>query len=61
MSLLISGLQYEYFITKNIQIYARSSYIFSNSVNLRDNNKDNILEIDTSNSLYLRTGVRFKI
>ena len=61
MSLLISGLQYEYHMTKNIQIYARSSYIFSNSVNLRDTNKDNIIEIDTSNSLYFRTGVRFKI
>jgi hypothetical protein len=61
MSLLISGLQYEFHITKHIQFYARSSYIFSNSVNLRDTNKDNILEIDTSNSLYLRTGIRFKI
>jgi hypothetical protein len=61
MSLLISGLEYEYQITNHIQFYARSSYIFSNSVNLRNTKKDNILEIDTSNSLYLRTGIRFKI
>jgi hypothetical protein len=60
MSLLISGLQYEFHITKNLQIYARSSYILNNSVNLRDKNKDNIIELDTSNSLYLRTGIRFK-
>ncbi|WP_303275888.1 DUF6268 family outer membrane beta-barrel protein [Flavivirga aquimarina] len=61
MSLILSGLQYEFHITKNIQFYARASYIFSNSVNLRDKNKDNILELDKSNTQYLRTGIRFKI
>lgn len=61
MSLVIAGLQYEYHVTKNIQFFARSSYVFSNSVNLRDRDKDNIIELDSSNSLYLRTGVRFKI
>lgn len=61
MSLLLSGLQYEFHITKNIQFYARTSYILSNSVNLRNENRDNIIELDNSNTLYLRTGARFKI
>lgn len=61
MSLLLSGFQYEFHITKNIQFYARASYILSNSVNLRDENRDNIVELDNSNTLYLRTGIRFKI
>jgi hypothetical protein len=61
MSLVLGGLQYEYHITKNIQFYARSSYIFNSTVNLRDENKDNIAELDRSNTLYLRTGIRFKI
>jgi len=61
MSLLIGGLQYEFHITDHIQFYARTSYIISNSVNLRDDNKDNILELDNSNELYLRTGIKFKI
>ncbi|GAA3649622.1 DUF6268 family outer membrane beta-barrel protein [Flavivirga jejuensis] len=61
MSLILSGLQYEFHITKNIQFYARTSYILSNSVNLRNKNKDNIVELDNANSLYLRTGIRFKI
>lgn len=61
MSLLLSGLQYEFHISKNIQFYARTSYILSNSVNLRNENRDNIIELDNSNTLYLRTGARFKI
>lgn len=61
MSLILSGLQYEYHITKNLQFYARTAYVISNSVKLRDSNKDNILDLDSSNKLYLRTGVRFKI
>lgn len=61
MSLLLGGLQYELHITKNIQFYARSSYIISNSVNFRDENKDDIKELDNTNQLYLRTGLRLKI
>ena len=61
MSLLLSGLQYEFHITKNIQFYARTSIFLSNSVNLRDKNKDDIVRLDSSNPLYLRTGIRFKI
>ncbi|MCL5128134.1 DUF6268 family outer membrane beta-barrel protein [Algibacter sp. L4_22] len=61
MSLLLSGLQYEFHITNNIQFYARTSYVLSNSVNLRDKNKDDIVGLDSSNPLYLRTGIRFKI
>ncbi len=61
MSLLLSGLQYEFHVTKHIQFFARSSYIISNSVNFRDENKDNIKELDNTNELYLRTGLRLKI
>tara|TARA_R110000868_G_scaffold301333_1_gene561792 strand:- start:233 stop:1120 length:888 start_codon:yes stop_codon:yes gene_type:complete len=61
MSLILGGLQYEYHFTKHLQFYARSSYIFSNTVNLRDGSKNNIKSLDNSNSLYLRTGIRFKI
>lgn len=61
MSLVLGGLQYEYHITKKLQFYARSSYIFSNTVNLRDGGKNNIKALDNSNNIYLRTGLRFKI
>ena len=61
MSIIVGGLQYEYHITDHIELFARSSYIFSNSVNFRDENKDKIKGLDNSNSLYLRTGIRLKI
>ena len=61
MSLILGGLQYEYHFTKHVQFYARTSYIFSNTVNLRDGSKNNIKSLDNSNSLYLRTGIRFKL
>ncbi|QNK77917.1 hypothetical protein H7F37_02155 [Winogradskyella sp. PAMC22761] len=61
MSLVLGGLQYEYHISKHIQFYARGSYLLNNSVNLRAKNKDDILKLDSSNALYLRTGIRFKI
>lgn len=61
MSLILSGLEYEYQFTKHIRFYARTSYILSNSVHLRDKNRDDIIDLDNSNTLYLRTGVRFKI
>jgi hypothetical protein len=54
-------LQYEYHITDHLQFFARTSYIFSNTVNLRDGSKNNIKSLDNSNTLYLRTGIRFKI
>ena len=61
MSLILGGFQYEYHFTDHFQFYARTSYIFSNTVNLRDGSKNNIKSLDNSNSLYLRTGVRFKL
>ena len=61
MSLVLGGIRYEYHITKHIQLYLRTAYILSNSVQLRDDDKDNILGLDDSNNLYLRTGIRFKI
>ncbi|WP_452232273.1 DUF6268 family outer membrane beta-barrel protein [Lacinutrix sp. MEBiC02595] len=61
MSLILSGLQYEFHFTKHLQFYARTSYILSNSVHLRDKNRDDIIDLDNSNTLYLRTGIRFKL
>jgi hypothetical protein len=61
MSLLLGGMQYEYHFTKHIQFSASASYVISSSVQLRDENKDNVNELDSSNSLYLRTSVRIKI
>lgn len=60
MTLIIGGLEYEYHLAKRLLFFARTSYIFSNSVKLKSKNKT-ILDLDNSNTLYLRTGIRLKI
>ena len=61
MGLILGGLQYEYIIVKHVEFFARASYIINQSVQLRDRDNNNIEELDDSNSLYLRTGIRLKI
>ena len=61
MSMILGGLQYEYYPLKHLEFYFRTSYIFSKALELRDKNKNKVLELDSSNSLYLRTGIAFKI
>lgn len=61
MSLIIGGLQYEYHITKHLQFHIKTSYIFSNSNKLRNINRDNIITVDNSSTIYLKSGLRFKL
>ena len=61
MSLVLAGLQYEYIIVKHVEFFARASYIVNESVQLRDTDNNNIEELDDSNTLYIRTGIRLKI
>ena len=61
MSLIVGGLQYEFHIIKHLEFYARAASILNNNIELRDQNRNTILELDSSNRLYLRTGIRFKI
>jgi hypothetical protein len=61
MSLIFSGLQYEYHFTKQLQFYARAAYIFSIDNELRNKNRDAIFSLDTQAKIYLRTGIKFKI
>lgn len=61
LSLIIGGLQYEYHLTKHWQLYARSAYIFSSGNNFRDKDREDVFTLNTQSTLYLRTGIRFKI
>lgn len=61
MSLILSGLQYEYHFLDHFQFYIKTAYIISNSVYLRDTNKDRILSLGNSNKKYFRAGIRLKI
>ncbi|WP_430906175.1 DUF6268 family outer membrane beta-barrel protein [Maribacter sp. 2-571] len=61
MSLVLAGLQYEFHFSEHLEFFLRSSYIISRNLQLRDGDKDNILLLDDSHGLSLRTGLRFKI
>ncbi len=61
VSLILTGLQYEFQLTKYLRFYAKSAYIINDSFNFRDSSRDNIREFENSTKLYLRTGLRFKI
>lgn len=60
MSLILGGLQYEYYFTDHLQLYARLAYNFSVRNTLRKGNT-NLLTIDNNSRGYFRTGLRFKI
>lgn len=60
MTLILGGFEYEYHFAKHLLFFARTSYIFSNSVKLKSKNKT-ILNLDNSNTVYLRTGIRLKL
>lgn len=61
LSLIVGGLQYEYHISDHIEFYARGAYVLSDNLELRDENRDVVKDLGGSNSIYLRTGIRFKI
>ncbi|WP_298426824.1 DUF6268 family outer membrane beta-barrel protein [uncultured Kordia sp.] len=61
MSLLLSGLQYEYHFTEQLQFYARAAYIFSIDNELRNEQRETIFSFESKAKIYLRTGVKFKI
>ena len=61
MSLILSGLQYEYHFKEYLEFYTRAAYILDRNVELRDNVNNAILSIDNSNGIALRIGLRIKV
>ena len=59
--LVVGGLRYEYKFTNHLEYYINSSYIFSNTVELRDRSSNTLAEIPEDNDLYIKTGIRFKL
>lgn len=59
--LVVGGLRYEYKFTDHIEFYINSSYILSNSIELRDRSRNTLSEISEGNNAYIKTGIRFKI
>jgi len=59
--LVVGGLRYEYKFTNHLEYYINSSYILSNTVELRDRSSNTLAEIPEDNDLYIKTGIRFKL
>ncbi|MBU2947159.1 DUF6268 family outer membrane beta-barrel protein [Zobellia uliginosa] len=61
MSIIISGLRYEYKFTKHLELFGNVSRIMSSNAKLKDSNHNTINSVKKNNIYYLRTGIRLKI
>ena len=61
MSLILSGFQYEFHLAKRLELYSKLYYVVDRNVQLRDGNRDNFYQIDDSQTLSFKIGVRVKI
>ena len=60
MTIILGGLGYEHFFTKHLLYYAYATHSINNDFRLRNNNRDDIYTINSDNTFYFRTGVKFK-
>lgn len=60
MTIILGGLGYEHFFTKHLLYYAYATHSIRNDFRLRNNNRDDIYTINSDNTFYFRTGVKFK-
>ncbi|PWL38699.1 hypothetical protein DKG77_10650 [Flagellimonas aquimarina] len=61
MSIVVGGLSYEYHLGKYWELFCNFANIFFTNAELRDRKNDDILSVNKDNTLYLKTGLRFKI
>ncbi len=58
---IIGALGYEYYFTEHLLFYLYTGYTLSNEIRLRNDDQENILNINDSNTLYFRSGIKLKI
>lgn len=61
MSLITSGLRYEYKFTKHLELFFNAASTLYNNAELRDHKSKKITSVNKNNTLYLKTGIRFKL
>ncbi|MFD1095190.1 DUF6268 family outer membrane beta-barrel protein [Salegentibacter chungangensis] len=61
MTVLLTGLGYEYNFTEHLSFYAYAGYTLINDIRLRDDNLDDLYTINKDNSFYTRGGLKFSI
>ncbi len=60
MTIILGGLGYEHYFTKHLMYYGYVAYSISNDFRLRTNDRVEIYTIDDINTMYFRTGIKFK-
>ena len=60
MTNVLAGIGYEHFFTKHLLYYAYFAHTLYSEFRLRDNNRETAYIIENDNSLYFRSGVKFK-
>lgn len=61
MTILLSGLGYEYGITEHLKFYIYAGHTLINDIRLRDLNRDDVYNINETNTFYGRSGLKFSI
>ena len=59
-TMVLSGLGYEHYFTKHLLYYGYIAYTISNDFRLQDKERKEKYVLEDKNSLYFRTGIKFK-
>lgn len=61
MTVALAGVGYEYQFTKHLVFYIYGGYTLLNDIRLRNDSGDDVFTINDTNTVYFRTGLKFKI
>lgn len=61
MTIVLAGLGYEYNFTKHLVYYLYAGHTLMNDIRLRNDNRDDVLQVNKVNTFYARSGLKFKI
>lgn len=61
LRLIVSGLRYEFKLSKHVEFYINGSYILQSNASLRKGIDQTLFEFNDQGDGYIKTGLRFKI
>ncbi len=61
MTIVLAGVGYEYKITNHLVYYLYGGHTLMNDIRIRDDNRDDVYEINKVNTFYGRTGLKISI
>lgn len=61
MTVILSGLGYEFKFTDHLLFYFYAGYTVMNDIRLRDGDREDVFQVNEVNTFYGRSGIKFKI